>query len=89
MVGKVMAVLFYEPSTHTRLSFETAMLRLGGNVVTVPDARTSSSAVKGETLYDTGRMIDGYADIAVIRHEKEGSARELADGAAISRDQWR
>jgi aspartate carbamoyltransferase catalytic subunit len=83
LAGKVLAVLFYEPSTHTRLSFETAMVRLGGHVVTVPDARTSSSAVKGETLYDTGRMIDGYADIAVIRHALEGSARELAEGAMI------
>jgi len=83
LAGKVMAVLFYEPSTHTRLSFETAMLRLGGHVVMVPDARTSSSAVKGETLYDTGRMVDGYADIAVIRHALEGSAQELANGATI------
>ncbi len=83
LAGKMLAMLFYEPSTHTRLSFETAMLRLGGQVVSVPDARTSSSAVKGETLYDTGKMIDGYADIAVIRHMLEGSARELADGASV------
>lgn len=83
MAGKVLAVLFYEPSTHTRLSFETAMLRLGGQVVSVQDAKASSSAVKGESLYDTGRMINGYADIAVIRHMREGSARELADGAAV------
>jgi aspartate carbamoyltransferase catalytic subunit len=83
MAGKVLAVLFYEPSTHTRLSFETAMLRLGGQVVSVPDAKASSSAVKGETLYDTGRMISGYADIAVIRHMREGSARELADGSWV------
>jgi aspartate carbamoyltransferase catalytic subunit len=83
LAGKVLVELFYEPSTHTRLSFETAMLRLGGLVVSVPDARTSSSAVKGETLYDTGKMIDGYADIAVIRHIQEGSARELADGASV------
>jgi aspartate carbamoyltransferase len=83
LAGKVLATLFYEPSTHTRLSFETAMLRLGGQVVSVPDAKESSSAVKGETLYDTGKMIDGYADIAVIRHMQEGSARELADGASV------
>jgi aspartate carbamoyltransferase catalytic subunit len=81
--GKVMALLFYEPSTHTRLSFETAVLRLGGQVVSVQDARVSSSAVKGESLYDTGRMISGYADVAVIRHNLEGSARELAEGANI------
>jgi aspartate carbamoyltransferase catalytic subunit len=83
LAGKVLAVLFYEPSTHTRLSFETAMLRLGGQVVSVQDAKASSSAVKGETLYDTGKMIDGYADVAVIRHMQEGSARELADGASV------
>lgn len=83
LAGKILAVLFYEPSTHTRLSFETAMLRLGGQVVSVPDAKTSSSAVKGETLYDTGKMIDGYANIAVIRHMNEGSAHELAEGANV------
>ena len=83
MAGKVLAMLFYEPSTHTRLSFETAMMRLGGQVVSVSDAKASSSAVKGETLYDTGKMIDGYANIAVIRHTQEGSARELAEGAGI------
>jgi aspartate carbamoyltransferase len=83
LAGKILAVLFYEPSTHTRLSFETAMLRLGGQVVSVPDAKTSSSAVKGETLYDTGKMIDGYANVAVIRHMHEGSAHELAEGANV------
>ena len=83
MSGKVMATLFFEPSTQTRLTFETAMLRLGGHVVSVTDAKTSSSAVKGETLFDTGKMIDGYADLAVIRHMFEGSARELADGAGV------
>jgi aspartate carbamoyltransferase catalytic subunit len=83
MVGKVMAVLFYEPSTHTRLSFETAMLRLGGHVVSVPDAKASSSAVKGETLYDTGKMISGYSDIIVIRHMLEGSASEVAEGSSV------
>jgi len=83
MAGKVMATLFFEPSTQTRLTFETAMIRLGGHVVSVTDAKTSSSAVKGETLYDTGKMIDGYADLAVIRHMDEGSARELAEGAGV------
>jgi aspartate carbamoyltransferase len=83
LAGKVLALLFYEPSTHTRLSFETAMLRLGGQVVSVPDGKASSSAVKGETLYDTGKMIDGYADVAVIRHMEQGSAQELADGTAV------
>jgi aspartate carbamoyltransferase catalytic subunit len=81
--GKVLATLFFEPSTQTRLTFETAMLRLGGHVVSVTDAKASSSAVKGETLFDTGKMIDGYADAAVIRHMAVGSAKELADGAGV------
>ncbi len=83
MDGKVLAVLFYEPSTHTRMSFETAMVRMGGHVVSNISASSFSSAVKGETLYDTGKMLDGYADIAVIRHMLPGSAREFADGAAM------
>jgi aspartate carbamoyltransferase catalytic subunit len=83
MAGKVLATLFYEPSTRTRLSFETAMLRLGGQVLSVAEAKTSSSAAKGETLYDTGKMIEGYADVAVIRHPLLGSAQELAEGAGI------
>ncbi|MGD0004468.1 MAG: aspartate carbamoyltransferase [Anaerolineaceae bacterium] len=83
MAGKVLATLFFEPSTQTRLTFETAMLRLGGHVVSVTDAKISSSAIKGEKLFDTGRMIDGYADLAVIRHMDENSARELAAGANV------
>lgn len=83
MDGKVLAVLFYEPSTHTRLSFETAMLRLGGQVVSTLHGIASSSAVKGEMLYDTGKMIGSYADIAVIRHSQPGSAKEFAEGASI------
>jgi aspartate carbamoyltransferase len=59
------------------------MLRLGGHVVSVTNGAASSSAVKGEQLFDTGRMIDGYADLAVIRHMAEGSAKELADGADV------
>lgn len=83
LTGKVLATLFFEPSTQTRLTFETAMLRLGGHVVSVTDAKASSSAVKGETLFDTGKMIEGYADLAVIRHMALGSAKELADGAGV------
>lgn len=83
MMGKILATLFYEPSTQTRLSFETAMLRMGGQVVSVTDAKISSSAVKGETLYDVGKWLEGYADVAVIRHNEEGSAQELANGADI------
>jgi aspartate carbamoyltransferase catalytic subunit len=83
MAGKVLATLFYEPSTRTRLSFETAMLRLGGQVVSVAEAKTSRSAAKGETLFDTGKMIEAYSDVAVIRHPVVGSAAELAEGAGV------
>ena len=83
MAGKVLATLFFEPSTQTRLTFETAMLLMGGHVVSVTDTKTSNSAVKGERLYDTGKMIDGYANVAVIRHMDEGSAKELAEGASV------
>ena len=83
MAGKVLATLFYEPSTRTRLSFETAMLRLGGQVISVAEAKSSSSAAKGETLFDTGKMIEAYSDVAVIRHPVVGSAQELADGSSV------
>jgi aspartate carbamoyltransferase catalytic subunit len=83
MRNRVLATLFYEPSTRTRLSFETAMCRLGGQVISVADAAKSSSAAKGETLFDTGKMIEAYAEVAVIRHPVVGSAQELADGASI------
>jgi aspartate carbamoyltransferase len=83
MSGKVLATLFYEPSTRTRLSFESAMLRLGGQVLSVAEAKASSSAAKGEMLFDTGKMIESYADVAVIRHPAVGSAQELAEGASI------
>lgn len=83
MAGKILATLFFEPSTQTRLTFETAMLLMGGHVVSVTDAKTSNSIVKGERLHDTGKMIDGYAHVAVIRHMAEGSAKELADGASV------
>ncbi|MBM3231956.1 aspartate carbamoyltransferase [Candidatus Pacearchaeota archaeon] len=73
--GKVLATLFYEPSTRTRLSFETAMLRLGGSVVTTENAREFSSAVKGETLQDSIRVVSNYADCIVMRHYEEGMAK--------------
>ncbi len=72
--SKIMATLFYEPSTRTRLSFESAMHRLGGSVISVSDVKTSSVA-KGETLADTIRMASSYSDIIVIRHPLEGAAR--------------
>lgn len=75
--GKIMATLFYEPSTRTRLSFESSMNRLGGSVISVPEAK-SSSVAKGETLADTIRMAEGYSDIIVIRHPMEGAARLAA-----------
>lgn len=71
--GKIMATLFYEPSTRTRLSFEAAMLRLGGHVITSADMQSSSSASKGETIADSAKVISQYADILVIRHPLAGS----------------
>ena len=82
MEDLILATLFFEPSTRTRLSFETAMLRLGGQVVTVADPKTSSAA-KGESLPDSIRTVAGYADIIVIRHPRKGSAQEAADAVAI------
>jgi len=72
--GKILATLFYEPSTRTRLSFETAMKRLGGNVIGFTDIKNTSVA-KGESLMDTIRVISGYTDIIVIRHPSEGASR--------------
>lgn len=74
MNSKIMATLFYEPSTRTRLSFESAMERLGGSVISVSEV-TSSSVAKGESLADTIRMAEAYSDIIVIRHPLEGAAR--------------
>src|SRR5919198_1440523 len=76
--GRVMAALFYEPSTRTRLSFEAAMLRLGGRTMGTDNAREFSSAAKGETLEDTIRTVSGYADVIVLRHREEGAARRAA-----------
>ena len=76
--GQVMAALFYEPSTRTRLSFEAAMLRLGGSTMGTDNAREFSSAAKGETLEDTIRIVNGYADVIVLRHYEEGAAKRAA-----------
>jgi aspartate carbamoyltransferase len=83
MEGKVMASLFYEPSTRTRLSFETAMLRLGGTVITVAESASSqtSSTAKGETMHDGITVIDGYADVIVIRNPVTGTAQIAANAA--------
>ncbi len=80
--GAILSTLFYEPSTRTRLSFEAAMLRLGGDVISVADAKATSVA-KGETIADTVRIIESYADVIVIRHPLEGSARVAADYASV------
>lgn len=80
--GMVMASLFFEPSTRTRLSFEAAMHRLGGSVITASDVGASSLA-KGESIADTAKIIGSYADIVVIRHPWEGAAKVVADYAGI------
>ncbi|MDD5937625.1 MAG: aspartate carbamoyltransferase [Clostridiales bacterium] len=80
--GKKLATLFYEPSTRTRLSFEAAMLELGGSVLGFSSA-DSSSASKGETVADTARVVSCYADIIAIRHPKEGAATVAASKASI------
>ena len=72
--GKILATLFYEPSTRTRFSFEAAMLRLGGKVIGFSEPNSSSTA-KGESIADTLRTIECYADIAAMRHPKEGAPR--------------
>ncbi len=77
MNGQILASLFLEPSTRTRLSFESAMLRLGGGVVTVADPKTSSAS-KGESLHDTIKMVEGYADLIVLRHPQIGAAEQAA-----------
>src|ERR1700720_50843 len=81
--GQVMAALFYEPSTRTRLSFEAAMLRLGGRTIGTDNAREFSSAAKGETLEDTMRIVSGYADVIVVRHNEEGAAKRAAAVSSV------
>lgn len=80
--GKVIATLFFEPSTRTRLSFETAVVRLGGSIIGFSDAATSSSS-KGETLNDTILMVSCYADAIVMRHPLEGAARFASEVAPV------
>jgi aspartate carbamoyltransferase catalytic subunit len=72
--GKILATLFFEPSTRTRLSFESAMLRLGGNILGFSDA-SSSSTKKGESVMDTVRVVGGYSDVIVMRHPREGAPK--------------
>lgn len=81
-LDRIMATCFFEPSTRTRLSFESAMLRLGGSVVGFADP-TASSVAKGESVADTARVVSAYADIIVIRHPKMGAAKVAADAASV------
>lgn len=81
--GAIMATLFFEPSTRTRLSFESAMNRLHGRLISLEQGSTSSSIKKGETLFDTGRIMSDYADIIVMRHPKEGSVAEFSKHAHV------
>jgi len=80
--GKVCATLFFEPSTRTRLSFETAVNRLGGRIIGFTDAATTSSS-KGETLKDTIVMVNNYADIIIMRHHLEGAARYASEISSV------
>jgi len=80
--GKTLTTAFFEPSTRTRLSFESAMLRLGGQVSSIQYGRSSSSE-KGESLQDMGRILSGYADIVAMRHSVEGSVAAFASTASV------
>ncbi|MCA9332387.1 aspartate carbamoyltransferase [Candidatus Saccharibacteria bacterium] len=81
--GKVVATIFYEPSTRTRLSFEAATLRLGGEIISTENAGQFSSAAKGETLEDSIRTLNGYADAIVLRHPEIGAAERAADVSGV------
>lgn len=83
MKGKIMASLFYEPSTRTRFSLESAMLRLGGSVITSENAKEFSSASKGETLEDSTMVMNNYADVIVMRHFEKGASAKAASVATI------
>jgi aspartate carbamoyltransferase catalytic subunit len=80
--GKILATLFFEPSTRTRLSFEAAMQKLGGGVISLGSLE-SSSVAKGESLTDTAQTVAQYADVIVLRHPRQGSAKEAADAVSV------
>jgi len=80
--GHIMATLFYEPSTRTRLSFESAMQRLGGSVISCSDMKSSSTA-KGETIADTAKVVSSYADVLVVRHHWDGAVQAMAEHADV------
>jgi aspartate carbamoyltransferase catalytic subunit len=81
--SRLMATLFYEPSTRTRFSFETAMHRLGGRVISTENAAEFSSVAKGETLEDTIRIMNGYVDVIVLRHNEVGAAKRAASVSRV------
>ena len=81
--GKILASLFYEPSTRTRFSFEAAMLRLGGQYLSMQNAAQDSSAKKGESLEDTIRTVCGYTDCIVLRHPENGAAQRAAEVSSV------
>ena len=81
--GKVVAVMFFEPSTRTRLSFESAVLRLGGKIIVTENAQSNSSAKKGETLEDTIRIISGYSDAIIMRHSDVNSSNDAAKVSGV------
>ncbi len=80
--GKVLATLFFEPSTRTKFSFQTAIKRLGGSAISFSDSKTTSSS-KGETLHDTVKMVQACSDAIAMRHPIEGSARRAADASSV------
>src|SRR5574341_27218 len=80
--GQIMATLFYEPSTRTRLSFESSMQRMGGSVISCSDMRASSTA-KGETVADTAKVVSSYADVLVVRHNWDGAVQAMAEHADV------
>jgi aspartate carbamoyltransferase catalytic subunit len=80
---RILATIFYEPSTRTRLGFESAMFRMGGNVISTENAEQFSSAIKGESIADTFQVISGYADIIVGRFKNEGEALMAAANSVV------
>src|SRR5206468_1810565 len=79
---QILATLFFEPSTRTRFSFESAMARLGGAVISSPNS-AATSAAKGESIADTVRVVENYSDVIVMRHPSEGAARVAANFASV------
>ena len=83
LVGNLVSIIFYEPSTRTRLSFESAVQRLGGTIISTENAKVYSSAAKGETLEDTIKVISGYCDAIVIRHNEDDSSERASKVSSV------